>query len=167
MEIRPMKLKDIVQVRDLEISCIKEYFAEILENKWESLPQQWKDDLGASSKKSLGTYLESGLSFVAEEDGEIFGFIFAQMLHHVNNTENLVWIENMGVHPYLRRNGIGYKLLRATMDAGIEKGAQAIHSSIQPNNLPSIMLHKKLGFFMDRREVALFDCNDAKKRIIP
>ena len=71
MEIRPMKLKDIVQVRDLEISCIKEYFAEILENKWESLPQQWKDDLGASSKKALGTYLESGLSFVAEEDGEI------------------------------------------------------------------------------------------------
>ena len=121
MEIRPMKLKDIVQVRDLEISCIKEYFAEILENKWESLPQQWKDDLGASSKKSFGIYLESGLSFVAEEDGEIFGFIFAQMLHHVNNTENLVWIENMGVHPYLRRNGIGYKLLRATMDAGIEK----------------------------------------------
>ena len=95
-----MKLKDIVQVRDLEISCIKEYFAEILENKWESLPQQWKDDLGASSKKSLGTYLDSGLSFVAEEDGEIFGFIFAQMLHYVNNTENLVWIENMGVHPY-------------------------------------------------------------------
>ena len=40
MEIRLMKLKDIVPVRDLEISCIKEYFAEILENKWESLPQQ-------------------------------------------------------------------------------------------------------------------------------
>ena len=162
MEIRPMKLKDIVQVRDLEISCIKEYFAEILENKWETLPQQWKDDLGASSKKSLGTYLESGLSFVAEEDGEIFGFIFAQMLHHVNNTENLVWVENMGVHPYLRRNGIGYKLLRATVDEGIRRGATVIHSSIQPDNAPSIMMHKKMGFFIDRRSVALLDCNDHK-----
>ena len=162
MEIRPMKLKDIVQVRDLEISCIKEYFAEILENKWETLPQQWKDDLGASSKKSLGTYLDSGLSFVAEEDGEIFGFIFAQMLHHVNNAENLVWIENMGVHPYLRRNGIGYKLLRATVDAGMQKGATVIHSSIQPDNVPSIMMHKKMGFFIDRRSVALLDCNDHK-----
>ena len=162
MEIRPMKLKDIIQVRDLEISCIKEYFSEILENKWESLPQQWKDDLGASSTKAFGTYLESGLSFVAEEDGEIMGFIFAQMLHHVNNAENLVWIENMGVHPYLRRNGIGYKLLRATVDAGMQKGATVIHSSIQPDNVPSIMMHKKMGFFIDRRSVALLDCNDHK-----
>ena len=72
----------------------------------------------------------------------------------------------MGVHPYVRRNGIGYKLLRKVIDVGIEKGAQAVHSSLQPNNLPSIMLHKKIGFFMDRREVALFDCNDAKKKII-
>ena len=57
MEIRPMKLKDIIQVRDLEIMCIREYFSEILENKWEELPQEWKDDLGASSKKAFGTYL--------------------------------------------------------------------------------------------------------------
>ena len=154
MEIRPMKLKDIIQVRDLEIMCIREYFSEILENKWEELPQEWKDDLGASSKKAFGTYLESGLSFVAEDDGEIIGFIFAQMLHHVNNAENLVWVENMGVHPYLRRNGIGYKLLRTCIDAGMAKGATVIHSSI--------MLHKKLGFFIDRREVALLDCNDHK-----
>lgn len=163
VEIRPMKLKDIIKVRELEISCIREFFAETIENKWESLPQQWKDDLGASSQKSLGTYLDSGLSFVAEEDGEIFGFVFAQMLHHVNNAENLVWIENMGVHKVVRRNGIGYKLLRAVVQEGIKQGATVIHSSIQPNNLPSIMLHKKIGFFMDRREVALFDCNDAKK----
>ena len=162
MEIRPMKLKDIIQVRDLEIMCIREYFSEILENKWEELPQEWKDDLGASSKKAFGTYLDSGLSFVAEDDGEIIGFIFAQMLHHVNNAENLVWVENMGVHPYLRRNGIGYKLLRTCIDAGMAKGATVIHSSIQPNNVPSIMLHKKLGFFIDRREVALLDCNDHK-----
>ena len=80
MEIRPMKLKDIIQVRDLEIMCIREYFSEILENKWEELPQEWKDDLGASSKKAFGTYLESGLSFVAEDDGEIIGFIFAQIM---------------------------------------------------------------------------------------
>lgn len=164
MEIRPMKLKDIIQVRDLEISCIKEYFSNILENKWESLPQQWKDDLGASSQKSFKLYLDSGLSFVAEEDGEIMGFIFAQMLHHVYNAENLVWVENMGVHPYLRRNGIGYKLLRATLEEGVKQGATVIHSAIQPDNLPSIMLHKKLGFFMDRRNVALFDCNDYRKK---
>lgn len=162
MEIRPMKMKDLVKVRDLEIMCIREYFSEILENKWEELPKDWKDDLGASSKKSFSTYLDSGLSFVAEEDGEVMGFIFAQMLHHVYNAENLIWIENMAVHPYFRRNGIGYKLLRETVRKGSEMGGTVVHSAIQPDNVPSIMLHKKLGFFIDRRSVALFDMNDPK-----
>ena len=166
MEIRPLKIRDIEKVRELEVACIREYFAATLENKWEDLPQDWKDGLGASSRRHFKAYLDGGLSFVAEEDGEIMGFIFAQMLHHVYNVENLVWIENMGVHPYYRRNGIGYKLLRAVNEKGIEMGATVVHSAIQPDNLPSIMLHKKLGFFMDRREVALLDLNDLKKKKI-
>jgi aminoglycoside 6'-N-acetyltransferase I len=39
-----------------------------------------------------------------------------------------------------------------------------VHSAIQPKNQPSIMLHKKLGFFMDRRDIALFDMNDYNKK---
>ncbi len=162
MEFRPMKLKDVEKVRDLEIRCIREYFAETLENKWEDFSQEWKDNLGASSKKHFMAYLESGLSFVAEEDGEIYGFIFAQMLHHICDVDNMVWIENMGVHPMVRRNAIGYKLLRECLKAGREMGAEVGHSMIQTGNAPSIMLHKKLGFFMDRREVALIDLKDNK-----
>ena len=52
MEIRPMKLKDLIKVRDLEIACIREYFYATIENKWEDLPQEWKDNLGASNRKS-------------------------------------------------------------------------------------------------------------------
>ena len=100
MEIRPVKIRDIEKVRELELSCIREYFAETLENKWEDLPQEWKDNLGASSRNHFKAYLDSGLSLVAEEDGEIVGFIFAQMLHHIADEDNLLWIENMGVHPY-------------------------------------------------------------------
>ncbi|MDD2532096.1 MAG: GNAT family N-acetyltransferase [Candidatus Methanomethylophilaceae archaeon] len=167
MEIRPLKLRDLENVRKLEISCIREYFSEILENKWEDLPQEWKDNLGSTSKKAFKTYLSSGLSFVAEEDGEVVGFIFAQMLHNVYDAENMVWIDNMGVHSYFRRLGIGYKLLKAVMDEGHKQGANIVHSAIQPQNKPSIMLHKKLGFFMDRREIALFDMNDYNKKKAP
>jgi aminoglycoside 6'-N-acetyltransferase I len=39
-------------------------------------------------------------------------------------------------------------------------GADAGHSMIQAKNVPSIMLHKKIGFFMDRREAALIDLKD-------
>jgi len=160
MEIRRMKMKDLVKVRELEIKCIREYFDKEIKNQWDDLPKEWKDSLGASNTRSFMTYAESGLSFVAEEDGEIMGFIFAQILHHVYNTENMLWIENMGVHEYYRRIGIGYKLLTKTIDKGIEAGASVAHSAIQPDNVRSIMLHKKAGFFMDRREVALMDLRD-------
>ncbi|MCQ2085055.1 MAG: GNAT family N-acetyltransferase [archaeon] len=162
MEFRPMKLKDIKKVRELEISLIKEYFSKTLENKWEDFPEEWKNNLGASSPNHFQAYLDSGLSFVAEEDGEIYGFIFAQMLHHIADVSNLVWIENMGVDPMVRRMEIGYRLLRETLRAGREMGAEVAHSMIQPNNAPSIMLHKKIGFFMDARQVALIDLQDPK-----
>ncbi|MDD3379135.1 MAG: GNAT family N-acetyltransferase [Candidatus Methanomethylophilaceae archaeon] len=162
MEFRLIKLKDIEKVREIELDCVKEYFAETIENKWEDLPQEWKDNLGASSPNHFKSYLESGLSFIAEEDGEIYGFIFAQMLHHICDVNNLVWIENMGVKKFVRRNEIGYRLLRETLKAGREMGADVAHSMLQTDNVPSIMLHKKIGFFMDRRNVALIDLKDPK-----
>lgn len=165
MEFRNVRIKDIEKVRELEVSCIREYFAATLENKWEDLPQDWKDGLGASSPRHFKAYLDSGLSFVAEEDGEIVGFIFAQMLHHICDVDNLLWVENMGVHPYFRRNEIGYRLLRECVLKGRGMGATVVHSTIQPDNVPSILLHKKMGFFIDRRDVALLDLNDPALRL--
>ena len=165
MEIRQMKLKDAEKVRELEISCIKEYFANTIENKWEELPKEWKENLGASSKNHFMSYLEDGLSFVAEEDGEIYGFIFAKILEHVFDVNKLVWIENMGVHQFVRRNAIGYKLLREVLRKGQSMGAEVAHGMIQIGNVPSIMLYKKIGFFMDRREVALIDLKDPKLKL--
>jgi len=157
MEIRPMKIKDLAQVRALELELIQEYFSEILENKWEELPQEWKDNLGASSKRFFGSYVQSGLSLVAVEDDEVLGFIFAQMLEKVYNVEKMLWVENMGVHPYFRRMGIGYRLLQKCVEEARRQGAELAHSAIQPDNVSSIMLHKKMGYFIDRREIALLD----------
>ncbi len=165
MEIRKIKLKDLEGIRELEISCIKEYFSKTIENKWEDLPEEWKENLGASSKKHFRTYLNSGLSFVAIEDDEIVGFIFAQMLHNIADAENLLWIENMAVHPYFRRNLIAYRILRECIKEGISQGAEVAHSMVQPDNVPSLLLHKKIGFFMDPREVVLMDLKDPKLKL--
>lgn len=162
MEIRPIKLKDLVKVRDLEIDCIREYFSQILENRWEDFPEEWKDNLGASNRRSYQLYLGTGLSFVAEEDGEVMGFIFAQMLHGVAGMESPVWIENMGVHKYFRRMGLGRQLLEKVVETARAMGATAVHSTIPQDNLPSIGLHEKLGFVTDRRESALLDLYDLK-----
>jgi aminoglycoside 6'-N-acetyltransferase I len=87
------------------------------------------------------------------------------MLHHIADCDNLVSIENMGVDPYVRRNEIGFRLLREVLRAGREQGGQVAHSMIGQDNAPSIMLHKKAGFFMDRRNVALIDLQDPNLKI--
>lgn len=165
MEFRPMKLGDIKRVRELELSLIREYFSNTLENRWEDFPEEWKNNLGASSPNHFKAYLDDGFSFVAEEDGEVYGFIFCRMLHHVANVTNLLWIENMGVDPIVRRNEIGYRLLREALRAAKDAGAEVAHSMIQPDNAPSILLHKKIGFFIDARQVALMDLKDPKLRL--
>ncbi len=165
MEIRPMRMKDLIAVRELELLCIKEYFEKIMENRWEDLPQDWVDKLGASNPRSYRHHVEGGLSMVAEEDGEVVGFIFAQMINHAYNVENMTWVENLGVHPYYRRTGIGYRLLEACIDESQRQGASVVHSAIQPDNIPSLMMHRKLGFFTDSREVALLDLSERKVNV--
>ena len=55
---------------------------------------------------------------------------------------------------------------RTCAETGVrEQGAGVAHAMIQPDNAPSILLYKKLGFFMDRREVALMDLNDPNLKL--
>lgn len=157
MEIEELKEEYRSSVRTLELFCIREYLESSMIREWDNVPKQLIDQLGASAKGSFDHYLESGLSFVALEDGEIVGFVFAQMVKHIYNIPKLVWVENLGVHPSSRRQGIGYRLLEKVALIGREKGARAVHSSIMPHNKRSIMLHKKLGFFIDGRKIAFLD----------
>jgi L-amino acid N-acyltransferase YncA len=156
-QITKLKEEDKGHVRALELFILKEYLEAVLNRKWEELSQDFIDQLGASSKDSFDLYLKSGLSFVAREDGQIVGFIFAQMVNHMSNIPKSVWVENIGVHPSYRRHGIGYQLLRKASVEGKKKGALAVQSAIMPENAKSLLLHKKVGFFLDARKITFLD----------
>ncbi len=102
----------------------------------------------------------SGLSFVAKEGDKIVGFIFAQTVSWIDGIEKAVWVENIGVDPEFRRMGIGYLLLKHLALEGKKQGAQVLHSSISPDNVSSLLLHKKLGFLAENRKVAYLDLNN-------
>ncbi len=157
VEIIPMSEEDGAAVRALELFCIKEYVEVAIKKRWEDLSPELRDKLGASAEPSFSFYLTTGLSLVAKENGQVVGFIFAQMVHHINNTPLAVWVENIGVHPEHRRKGIGYHLLRKVAEMGKEMGATIVHSSISLENTRSIMMHKKLGFLTDTRKIAILD----------
>lgn len=157
MRIDLLMTKDRNAVRTLELFCMREYLEPLMTRNWDNLSANLIDQLGASAKQSFDHYRRSGLSFVAKERNIVVGFIFAQMVEHLYNIPKVVWIENIGVHPDHRRKGIGYQLLRKVILEGKKGGAKAVHSAIMPDNARSIMLHKKLGFFVDGRKTAFLD----------
>jgi aminoglycoside 6'-N-acetyltransferase I len=156
-QIAKLTKEDKGHVRALELFIMKEYFEATLNRKWDDLSQEFVDQLGATHKGSFERYLGSGLSFVAKEDGQIVGFVFAQMVEHMSNLPKAVWIENIGVHPSYRRRGIGLQLLKRLATESKKKGAIAVQSAIMPDNPKSVMMHKKAGFFMDARKIAFLD----------
>ncbi|OPX59469.1 MAG: Acetyltransferase (GNAT) family protein [Methanomassiliicoccales archaeon PtaB.Bin134] len=157
VDIRKVKEEDKPQVRTLELFCIREYLENSLQKRWDDLPAELMEQLGASTKDSFDFYREAGLSYVAMDKGQVVGFLFSQMMQHVNNIDKVLWIENIGVHPEHRRKGVGLKLLRrAALDAK-KKGAKAVQSVIMPDSKDAVMLHKKVGFFLDGRKFAFLD----------
>jgi len=157
VEIRKLKDEDKPQVRTLEMFCVREYLEGSLRKNWDDLPAELVEQLGASAKDSFEFYRDGGMSYVAVEQGQVIGFLFAQIIRYVNNIEKVLWIENIGVHPEHRRKGVGLKLLRrAALDAK-KKGAKAVQSVIMPESKEAVMLHKKVGFFMDGRKFAFLD----------
>ena len=157
VEIRALKENDRGHVRALELFCIREYLEGSLHKSWDQLSHDLIDELGASSHNSFDHYLKSGLCFVALEDGHIVGFVFGQMVDFINNVPKVLWVESIAVHPNHRRKGIAYKLLKKAATEAKKKGAKAVQSTIMSDLAASVMLHKKLGFFMDGRKVAFLD----------
>jgi len=157
MKIIPLTDEDRVSVRLLELACVREYIEGPMGRKWDDFSQEVRQKLGASASGSYSFYRDQGLSFIAKEGDKVVGFLFAQMVHWIDGIENAVWLENIGVDGEFRRMGIGYMLLRHLALEGKKKGAQVVHSSIAPDNISSLLLHKKIGFLAEDRKIAYLD----------
>lgn len=157
MKIVPLTDEERVPVRMLELKCIQEYVESVIKKRWEDLPQDVREKLGASAAGSFQHYRDAGLSFVAMEGDRIIGFVFAQEMRWIDGIEKAVWVENVGVDPEFRRMGVGYSLMRHLAMEGKKRGAKVLHSSIALDNTRSLLLHRKLGFLGEDRKIAILD----------
>ena len=55
----------------------------------------------------------------------------------------------MGVIAPYRRQGIGYKLLRRTVEAAKKNGLERLELQVYNSNLPAITLYKRFGFHVE------------------
>ncbi len=81
--------------------------------------------------------------FVAEENGQIIGFAMGIVPQNFPDTY-FIW--QIGVIPSYQRQGIGGKLVREIENELNKLGFSRIELTIDPVNLPSQKLFKKMGY---------------------
>jgi GNAT superfamily N-acetyltransferase len=85
-------------------------------------------------------------SFVAEEDGEVVGFLTG-FLSQANGDE--AYIHFAGVRPDHRGRGIARALYERFFDAAAENGRKVIRCVTSSVNTESVSFHKHLGFAIE------------------
>lgn len=120
MRIRKLVLEDAPAIAELEKRCFSD---------------PW-------SEKSIASEVHNPLAYwlVAEEGGEILGYIGSQSVLDAAD------VMNLAVSPEHRRKGFGEKLIKALTRHLQENGVIALLLEVRVSNAPAISLYEKLGF---------------------
>jgi predicted N-acetyltransferase YhbS len=86
------------------------------------------------------------LSFVAELDGEVIGYMISTVMSGIFGIKRSAWISTMGVAPAYMGQGIGEKLAQETFRMAKEAGLQDIYTSVQWDSPDLLSYFKTMGF---------------------
>lgn len=86
------------------------------------------------------------LSFVAEIDGTIAGFMLTYILNGGFGLEKSAWIATMGVSPRFMGQGIGVKLAEEIFRVCIASGISRVFTSVRWDSADLLSFFKTLGF---------------------
>ncbi len=89
---------------------------------------------------------EDQVAFVAEEDGQVIGFIIGEIKVGGFGSEVTGWVEMMGVAPDKMGSGIGKALARRLFDYFAEQGVHDVLTSVAWDSGDILAFFKGLGF---------------------
>jgi len=161
--VRHMNKRDYEAFRTL----FKDAYAEYLESLRLSNPQQYqkeKREKREASPARFNFYLKTGNSFVAEENGEVIGYVASQTVPFMHGFDRLLWIEYIVVRSDYRRKGVGTTLLRSLIEYAKRNRIDRIYTTINPDNEASIKLHLKTGFNVKNWKIAHQELRCGTKR---
>jgi L-amino acid N-acyltransferase YncA len=153
--IRQLEEKDYEVYKRLFLEAYNEYL-ESLKSKDPFQYKIEKQEKRTVSRERFNFYLNTGSSFVAEEEGKVTGYVASQTVSFMHGVDKLLWIEYIVVKSKLRRRGTGTALMRRLLDFARHNGVNRVYSTINPDNEASIRLHEKVGFNVRNWKVASF-----------
>lgn len=91
-------------------------------------------------------------SFIAENQGEIIGFLIG----FVSQTfPDEAYVHFIGVHPNFRKRGVGRTLYDRFFDAVLQRGRHVVRLVTLPVNKQSIAFHTHIGFQIEPQDTEL------------
>jgi L-amino acid N-acyltransferase YncA len=154
--VREIKEKDYEVCRSLFNQAVSEYL-EFLKHE---NPQQYKKELCERreiTRSGFEFYLETGSSFLAEENGKSIGYVASQKVPSMHGVD--LWIEHIVIQREFRRRRVGLALLQRLIDYASSSSIDRIYAFINPDNEPSMRLHTKAGFTIDDWKIAVCKAN--------
>ena len=88
-------------------------------------------------------------NFVAEENGEIIGFLIGFLSQTFADE---AYVHFIGVHPDFRKRGVGKALYKRFFEAVRQHGRTIVRCVTSPVNRGSIAFHTRLGFQVEPQE---------------
>ena len=89
---------------------------------------------------------DEDISYVAEIDERVVGFIISSFVYGGFGLEKSAWITNFGVHPDFMAKGIGKALALELFKVYKDKGIKNIFSSVPWDSVDILSFFKTLGF---------------------
>ncbi len=89
---------------------------------------------------------EDRVSFVAELDGKVVGFMITYILYGGFGLEKSAWIGLFGVEPKYMGSGIGKSMAKAVFDVLMKMNITNIFTSVKWDSVDLLSFFKSLGF---------------------
>jgi L-amino acid N-acyltransferase YncA len=153
MMMRRVRRKDFKPIKRLFDEAYDEYLEFLQRNN----PKQYvrdKRERQEVAAASFDFFLETGSSFVVEENHEVIGYVLSQTISDMHGTNDVLLVEYIVVDAKHRRRGVATALYRKLIDYAKRHSIMEIYATINPDNDPSIKLAQKVGFEVKEWKVA-------------
>ena len=149
ISVRQMTLDDYEPVHQVDVLTQRQYLGQ----KFDELSPQEQEKHLVSRKSEFKINVDTGYSFVAEDNGQIIGFLLAyETLPFIG----IIYIHYIGLNPKYQGKEIGLLLYKKLIEKAKHNYIKKIMSFINLDNPKSIRLHEKAGFELkDRKEAIL------------
>ncbi len=99
----------------------------------------------ATFARQLGDAPEDFNAFVAEQDGQLVGFVHYLFHRHCWRVENVCYLQDLYATPEVRGQGVGRKLIEAVYAAADAADASSVYWLTQDDNMTAQQLYDRIA----------------------